>query len=92
MNEIAVIAAKLIEPIKLKGSDKVITDTFFSIVRLAMQRMQRTQQDETIGTEENPVIFGNVEFWVSHEGEWVYSKPTNAWDTAAITNDLSVWF
>lgn len=43
------------------------------------------------GTADNPVTFGNVQFWIDADGPWKgqlsYSTPVANWNREAITND-----
>lgn len=47
-------------------------------------------------TEANPIIFGNVEFWIDSDCKWngfkgqmAFNLPLNKWNSAAITRDIT---
>lgn len=65
---------------------------FWLIVEKATLHMQHVQKDDTLGSEDNPVQFGNVEYFKDKDGNWCYSIPVHQWNQAKIVNDLSYFF
>jgi len=72
----------------MPGKGKVIgaVDAFVS------EQVLRFAATSASATDENPLILGNVEFWIG-TGPWrgvlVYSIPSYAWDKDSVQADLS---
>ena len=64
---------------------------FWLLIERAMLRQQTLNKDNTIGTEDNPIRFGNVEFWKDLNNSWCYSLPVHQWNSLEITNNLAYW-
>lgn len=77
---------------KVPSSVSEASQILREMILLAISRMQKLQKDDTLGSEENPVPFGNVEFWTAANGDFCYSIPAHSWDCARVTRDLQYWF
>ena len=69
----------------------MIHNIFYSLINEAIIRMQKYQLDVTLGRADNPVKFGNVNFWISDTGENCYDIPVHQWDEQGLIIDLQRW-
>lgn len=72
------------------NGQEVLVD--FGAVLPSLQMLERVVR-KAGATEEKPIVFGNVEFWI--DCKWIgtmglsYNIPVNQWDAAAITSDIT---
>lgn len=62
---------------------------FWGFVENALEQIQEKEKDFTLGTENNPIKIGNVEFWIDNNNkDWCYSLPVSKWDCKLIGEEL----